>query len=144
MARRIARDAVIEIQLGGFDDGSTPTWGTAQSLTGIARSVSVEQSSDTVNLAGIGDFTARIRASGPARQRLTIEGFNSTNSFGFYVQEGANSVSPVGYRAQVRIKPHSSLAAPYTFTGIIREWRWNAQVGQEQVEHIEIEGPYDA
>lgn len=140
MARRIARDCIVQIALGGFDDGSTVTWGTDTTITGHAQSVSIQQSGDTVNLAGLGETDARVRLGGPRRQTISIEGFVIANTFTFYV---SGTTSPVGYRARVKIKPDSTLTTAYEYTGIIREWRWNTQTGDRQVEQIEIEGPLD-
>jgi len=139
--RNIARDAVVQIAFGGPDSTTAPTWGTDADITGIARQVTIEQSVDTANLAGIGDTYARIRAAGHAQQRITIDGFVSTQSFQFYV--GATPESPVGYRVRVKVKPRSSLATAHEFTGIVREWSWQASAGDRQEERIVVEGPID-
>jgi len=140
MARRIARDAVVQIALGGFDDGSAITWSADQTITGIARSVSIRESAPEVNLAGLGEIAGRMRMAGPATRTMTIEGFNPGNSFYFYV---GGTTSPVGYRARVKVKPHSALTAAYEFDGVITRFEWSAQTGEPQVETIEIAGPLD-
>ena len=139
MARRIARDVSLQIALGGVDDGSTPTWGTDVAIEGKAREISIDYNSDTVNLAGLSDSYARIRAAGSARFTIRISAFIPTTGYDFYVSGNP----PLQHRARVKIKPSSTLEAPYEFAGVIRRWSHNTQAGEAQIEEIEIEGPLD-
>lgn len=140
MARLIARDATVEIQFGGFDDGGNPTWGTATAIHGIAREVSVEQRANAINLAGLNDLLARMRFAGTASQTLRISLFIPTDGFWAF---GAPPASPIGSRARVNIKPRSTLTTPFQFEGVVTRWQWSTQAGEAQVEEIEIEGPLD-
>lgn len=139
MARRIARDAVVTIAYGGFDDG-TPTWGTATAIQGVAESIEIEESVETVDVAGLGEFSARMRAAGGARRRITMSNFIPGAGFSHYQTGG---MSPVGYYARVEVKPDSTLSTPYQYTGIIERWQWSANRNDRQVERIEIVGPID-
>lgn len=138
MARRLAREAVVEIEFGGPDDG-TPSWGTPITLQGKAREVTIRQTGDAVNLAGIGEAYARMRFGGNAQQTLTVEGFLTAYTFEYF-QSG---VSPIGYVARVSIKPHSTLTTGYVFTGVITDWQWSASAGERQIERFELTGPLD-
>ena len=139
MARRTARDATIAIQLGGVDDGSAITWGTATQIEGKCSEISVDYRSQNVNLAGLSDAYARMRAAGAAEYTIRIRAFIPTDSFDFYV----TNTPPLHYRARVRIKPRSTLTTEAEYTGVITKWGWSAQAGQEQIEEIEIMGPLD-
>jgi len=139
MARRIARDATIAIQLGGVDDGSAITWGAATQIEGKCSEISIDYRSQNVNLAGLSDAYARMRSAGAAEYTIRIRAFIPTDSFDFYA--GGNP--PLHYRARVRIKPRSTLTTDAEYTGVITRWSWSAQAGQEQIEEIEIMGPLD-
>ena len=139
MARRTARDATIAIQLGGVDDGSAITWGTATQIEGKCSEISVDYRSQNVNLAGLSDAYARMRSAGAAEYTIRIRAFIPTDSFDFY----ASGNPPLHYRARVRIKPRSTLQTDAEYTGVITKWSWSAQAGQEQIEEIEIVGPLD-
>jgi len=139
MARRIARDAVVQIAILGADDGSSLPAGTNVDIEGKCRQISIDYEGQSVDLAGLGEVDSRMRFGGAAKFTIRLQSFLTTNDFEYY----DTTRSYVGYRARVRIKPASALANFREYIGVITRWNWSAQAAQEQIEEIQIEGPLD-
>jgi len=139
MARRVARDAVVQIAILGQDDGSQLPAGTNVDIHGKCRQISIDYEGQSVDLSGLGEADSRMRFGGAAKFTLRLQSFLATNDFEFY----DTARSYVGYRARVRIKPASALTAFREYIGVITRWSWSAQAAQEQIEEIQIEGPLD-
>lgn len=138
MARRIAREIVIEIATGGFEDGN-PEWGTAERLEGIATSFSVRHQTDTVDTSGIGEFNSRIRAAGSHRFTVSAEVMVSGTSYPLIDTNGVM----VGHYARVGVKPISTATTYNIWEGVITNWELSTNKNERQTIKFEIEGPAD-
>lgn len=141
MARRLTREAVVEIAFGGPDDG-TPNWATPVSLMGVLQRCEIQCNGETIDLAGAGEDAKRMRYAGGYGFTLTIEGVSATNDPLFYTG-ASNDTNPIGHYVRVRYKPIAALTNPIVFDGVVREWNASMERYGEQRFRLVMEGPPD-
>lgn len=141
MARRIAREAVLEIAFGGFDDGS-PDWDTPTSAIALLQRAEMQCNGETIDLAGASESPKRIRYAGGYGFTITLEGFSDNNHPLFFTGSG-NNTNPVGHYVRIRYKPIGALTNFITFDGIVREWNASFERYGEQRFRLVMEGPID-
>lgn len=142
MARRLAREAVLEIAFGGPDDGSAPVWGASVSIVAQLRRFEIRANGEVIDVAGLSDANKRMRWAGGNEFTATLEGFSATNTPLFYTGT-AQDENPVGHRVRVRYKPIGALTVNHDFAGIVEEWNVQAERYGEQGFRIVVRGPLD-
>lgn len=129
-------DAEITIEFGGIQDG-TPNWpANATSIKGIARSVTIEESANEIEMSAIADLVATYRY-GKSSFRIEIEQMIASTGYFYRAQDGTGLLR---HYVRVSVKPNSSLANFHQYIGLINSWTAEIRGNEVQIERCRIIG----